>query len=77
MPTSMIVGKDGNILFIGANFYWASPELIEIALGSAFAALADTLPPEIDLGGGSGGDLVPETQICRKALCPLEDLTRR
>jgi peroxiredoxin len=33
LPTSFIVGKDGNIVFAEANFYFGSAESIEKALG--------------------------------------------
>lgn len=30
LPTSVVIGKDGRIVFVESNFYWASPEkLIE------------------------------------------------
>ena len=32
LPTSMIVGKDGNIVFAEGNFYFGSAESIEKAL---------------------------------------------
>ncbi len=40
LPTSLIIGADGNIIFIEPNFYWASPEKIDNALQSAFGAPA-------------------------------------
>jgi peroxiredoxin len=52
LPTSMIVGADGTILFIEPNFYWASPETFDSALGSAFGIKANVALPD---SGSSGG----------------------
>ena len=52
LPTSMIVGADGTILFIEPNFYWASPETFDNVLRSAFEIKADGARTE---NGSSGG----------------------
>jgi peroxiredoxin len=52
LPTSMIVGADGTILFIEPNFYWASPETFDSALRSAFGIKADGAPPSTGNFGG-------------------------
>lgn len=33
LPTSVVIGRDGKIRYIEANFYWASPERILAAVG--------------------------------------------
>ncbi len=33
LPTSVVIGRDGKIRYIEANFYWASPEKILAAVG--------------------------------------------
>lgn len=88
LPTTMIVGPDGRIVFIEANFYWASPELIDNALRAAFGNRSGE-PVEAVLDGqgqtfrpeSGEGDLLAEMEgiraaACRKALCLLADLPR-
>lgn len=68
LPTTMIIGADGTILFIEANFYWASPELIDNALHAAFAARS-----------GEHAAIEAEelqTPVCREALCQVVDIGR-
>lgn len=43
LPTSVIVGVDGTVLFAEANFFFASPEAIEAALETAFAGVPGEL----------------------------------
>jgi peroxiredoxin len=33
LPTSVVVGADGRVVFVEANFYWASPEKLIDAVG--------------------------------------------
>lgn len=36
LPTSVIIGKDGKVIFAEPNFYWASPHNIEEAMDSIY-----------------------------------------
>ena len=88
LPTSMIVGADGTILFIEANFYWASPELFDNALRAAFedrsgeqaeAALTGQ-GPGARLESGQRNDILGtgglQEPLCRKVLCQVVDIRR-
>ena len=64
LPTSLIVGADGTILFIEPNFYWASPENFDGALRSAFGSMANRAQPDTGDSAGiraTGGDQTAAT----------------
>ena len=79
LPTSMIVGADGIILFIEANFYWASPEKIDDALRSAFSAQTGGTVPGTHLDRDD--EPFDEAEImagsCHRELCLVADLPRQ
>lgn len=50
LPTSMIIGPDGEVLFIQANFVLESPEVIDNALQSACAPVTTAQMKAIEAG---------------------------